>query len=68
VSSAANVASCWWQTFQSARSWKNTRRRIRSRDRQQLAERIELLLHANGRALLLLEAIPQQMKFVLQIA
>ncbi len=34
---------------------------------EQIAERIELLLHADGRAFLLLEAVAQQMKFVLEV-
>ena len=34
---------------------------------EQIAERIQLLLHPYGRALLLLQAIAQQMKFVLEI-
>ncbi len=34
---------------------------------EQLAERVQLLLHAYGRAFLLLEAIAQQMKFVFEV-
>ena len=34
---------------------------------EQIAERIQLFLHADGRAFLLLEAVAQQMKFVLEV-
>ena len=34
---------------------------------EQIAERIQLLLHADGRAFLLLQAVAQQVKFVLEI-
>ena len=66
--SVANLASCWWQFFHNPRSWKKTSAPKPVRGvREQIAERIELLLNAQRRALLLLQAIAQDVKFVLEI-
>ncbi len=68
VRSAAKVESCWWQVFHKRAQLKEHQRAEAGfRVAEQIAERVELLLHANGGAFLLLEAVAQQMKFVLEV-
>jgi len=52
---------------QTAQLEKHEGAKAGARIREQLAERIQLLLYSYGRALLLFQAIAQQVKFVLEI-